>query len=261
MSSRLVCLSLLVVVSVSTACAPVRSHLIAEPISQAFADELMQAWSESSARVSSLQALAKVKVQAPLNSLNGSQVILAQKPDRLRAETLSPFGIPLLMLAADGGTLEVSLPGQNVYYTGAASPANLDLFVHLPLRLSDLVDVLLYQPPLIKAWKEKAYALQKGGWLLVRYGTLRRQELVFNPLRQLVEVSFFENNDLFMKINYAQIPEQGEPFPYRLSLEVPDKHTTVSLEFSEVKTNGELRPDIFQLVRPPGARIVYLNGE
>jgi outer membrane lipoprotein-sorting protein len=261
MSSRLICLLLLLVLSLSAACAPLRSHLVGEPVSQAFADELMQAWFESAAGVSTLQGLAKVKVQAPLNSLNGSQVILAQKPDRLRAETLSPFGTPMLMLAADGGTLEVSLPGQNVYYTGAASPANLDLFVHLPLRLSDLVDVLLYQPPLIKAWKEEAFSLQKGGWLLVRHGTLRRQELVFNPLRQLVEVSFYKNNDLFMKINYAQIPEQGEPFPYLLSLEIPDNHTTVSLEFSEVKTNGELRPDIFQLVRPPGAKVVYLNGE
>lgn len=260
MSYRLALFSFLLLASVLAACAPARLPLLGEPVSPTFAEELMQAWSEQAAKVSSLQGLAKVKVQAPLNALNGSQVILAQKPDRLRAETLSPFGSPMLLLAADGGTLEVSLPGQNVYYTGAATPANLDLFVHMPLRLSDLVDVLLYQPPLITAWKEEAYSLQKGGWLLVRYGTLRRQELVFNPQRQLVEVSYYEDNDLFMKINYAQFPEQGERFPHQLNLEIPDNHTTISLEFSDLETNKELRPGIFQLEPPPGARMVYLNG-
>lgn len=260
-SGRTALCSLLMIASLLTACAPVRSKLVGEPVSPTFADELVQAWSEASARVSSLQGLAKVKVQAPLNSVNGSQVLLAQKPDRLRAETLSPFGTPMLLLAASDGTLDVSLPGQNVYYTGKASPANLDLFVNLPLRLSDLVDILLYQPSLITAWKEEAFSLQKGGWLLVRHGTLRRQELVFNLQRQLVEVTYFENNDLFMKINYAQIPEQGERFPHLLTLEIPGKHATVSLEFTDVKTNGDLRPETFQLVRPPGARIVYLNGE
>jgi hypothetical protein len=247
--------------SLLVSCAPLRPNLVGEPLSGSFADELIHQWYESSARVRSLQGLAKVTVQAPLNSLNGSQVIIAQKPGSLRAETLSPFGSPLLLLAAHDGSLDVSLPAENVYYTGAATPENLDLFVHLPLRLNDLINVLLYQPPLITAWKQEAFMIEKGGWLLKRYGTLSRQEMIFNLDRQLIEVSYFEENNLFMKINYSQILEKVQYFPHFFSLEIPDKHTTVSLEFSEVKINGEVRSESFKLKRPQGARVVYLTSE
>lgn len=257
-SCRSALIAFLLTVSLLTACAPVRTQVLDAPVSRAFADSLMQEWSASAARVTSLQGLAQVRVQAPLNSLHGSQVILAEKPDRLRAETLSPFGAPLLLLAADGGKLGVLLPAQNVYYTGAATPANLDLFVHMPLRLPDLVEILLYQPPLLDAWKEEAFTLQEGGWLLVRHGTLRRQELVFNPGRQLVEVSFFEQNDLVLKVNYGQFPVEGNRFPHLFRLELPASRATVTLEFADLQTNGTLRAGIFQLTPPPGARVVYL---
>lgn len=241
-----------------SACAPVGEKPIGEPVDSTVADDLMRSWYESSSRIVSVKGLAKVKVRTPLDSLNGTQVILAEKPASLRAETLSPFGSPLLLLAAEGETLAVSLPTQNLYYTGAATPENLGLFVHIPLHLSDLVGVLLYQPPIIGAWREEAFGLQGGGWLVIRYGTLHRQELVFNQLRQLVEVRFFEKNDLFIKIEYAKFSGQGDSFPHQFSLDLPDKGTTINLEFSDLETNGELRAGIFQLSPPPGAEVVYL---
>jgi hypothetical protein len=256
-----VLLTLLMLASLLTACAPVRPNIIGAPLSRSFADSLIREWQESSSRVYSLQGLAKVQFQAPLNSLQGSQVLLAEKPDHLRAETLSPFGSPLLLLVADGGNLGVSLPSQNLYYTGAATAENLDLFVHMPLRPADLVGVLLYQPPLISAWKEEVYALREGGWLLVRYGTSLRQELVFNPGRQLAQASFYENNDLTLRVNYAQIELGSVWFPRRLSLEVPEKHATISLDFTDLDLNTAMRPGVFRVTPPPGAKIVYLADE
>jgi len=242
-------------------CAPLRPQLVGAPVSQTFADKLLHEWSAYAVQFTSLKGLAKVKVQAPGNSLNGSQVLIAEKPDHLRAETLSPFGTPLLLLAADGEKLAVSVPSRNVFYTGAATAENLGTFVNLPLRPNDLVNVLLYQPPLLKSWKEEAFALQEGGWLLIRHGTLRRQEMVFNLLRQLVEVSYFDQNDLVMKISYAQFPVQAGPFPHMMSLVVPDRNATVSLEFSDLATNADLHPGLFQLAPPPGAKVVYLISE
>lgn len=259
-SLRSALLPLALLVIFLTSCAPV-GHRLGEPLSRDLADGLMQGWLANTAHVTSLQGLASFKVKAPLNSLNGSQVIVAAKPDRLRAETLSPFGAPLLLLAADGETLGVLLPAQNLYYTGAASPANLDLFVHIPLRLADLIDVLLYQPPLLEAWKEEAFTLQEGGWLLVRHATLRRQELRFNLHRQLVEVTFYDSNDLVMRVSYGQFAELEGRFPQRLEVEIANKKTTVSLEFSDLEINREPRPGIFSLTPPPGAKIVYLAGD
>ncbi len=258
MLTRYLFFALLLFSALMSACAPVGERLVGEPVSRAFADELMLGWYESSARVVSIQGLAKVKVKTPVNSLNGTQVLLAERPASLRAEALSPFGSPLLLLAAEDGKLGVSLPSQNLFYTGAATPENLGLFVHIPLQLTDLVGVLLYQPPIIDAWREEAFAFQDGGWLVKRHGTLHRQELVFNQLRQLVEVRYFEKNDLFIRIEYAKFLGPGDSFPHRFSLDIPEKGATINLEFSDLETNGDLRAGIFQLSPPPGAEVVYL---
>jgi len=252
---------LLLITVVLTACTPVRPMLIGDPVSQHFAKELMQKWYESSARVISVQGLAKVKVHSPENSLSGTQVILAEKPDRLRAETLSPFGSPLLLLAADGENLGVLLPSQNLFYTGAASPANLGRFVRIPLRLSDLVSVLLYQPPTINALSEDAFELQEGGWLLIRNGSSRRQELTFNHERQLVEMRYYDSDKLLLKITYSNFSEAGNRFPLLFGIELPEQETTASLEFSDPEINGKLRPGIFQLTAPEGVTVIPLDEE
>ncbi len=235
--------------------------LVGDQVSQSFANELMQEWYENSARVISVQGLAKVKVHSPGNSLGGTQVILAEKPDRLRAETLSPFGSPLLLLAADGENLGVLLPSRNIFYTGAASPANLGRFARIPLRLSDLVSVLLYQPPIINARSDKAFELQEGGWLLVRNGSSRRQELTFNHERQLVEIRYYDSDKMLLKITYGKFSEEGDRFPLLFGIELPEQDTTASLEFSDLKTNGKLRPGIFQLTPPEGVTVIPLDEE
>lgn len=251
---------LILVAVVLSSCAPVRPRL-GETVSMSFANGLMQEWLANAGRIHSVQGLANFNLKAPLNNLQGTQVILAAKPARLRAETLSPFGAPLLLLAVDGETLGVLLPAQNLYYSGAATPANLNLFMHMPLRAADLVGVLLYQPPLLAAWREEAFTLQEGGWLLVRHATLQRQELVFNADRQLVEVSFYESNDLVLKISYGQFIESAGLFPRRLALEVVAKKATLSLEFSDFETNRDARPGVFSLSPPAGATVVYLPDD
>lgn len=240
-----------------SSCAPVRPDL-GEQVSQSFADGLVQELIDNSALISSIQGLAKVTVKAPMTSIDGVQVVIAEKPDRLRAETLSPFGTPLVSLTAADGQLGVLLAAQNLYYTGAATPENLELFVHIPLNVPDLVNLLLHQPPLIDAWKEEAFNLKDGGWLLLRYGTMQRQELVLNQNRQVVEVSYFKNNDLLIKATYANFRGHGTLFPALLTLEVPEKYATVSLDFSDAETNGRLRPGIFDVKAPAGAKVVYL---
>jgi hypothetical protein len=253
-------LPVLLTVLILSACAPLATRPVGPVVTRGFADELLRQWAATSSRVTSLRGIAKFQVQAPLKSLNGTQVLIVEKPDHLRAETLSAFGVPLLVLASNGERLGVSVPPENLFYTGAATAENLASFVKLPLPPAELVHLLLYQPELLQGYKEEAYTLPEGGWLLVRHGTLQRQELVFGPLRQLVEVSFFDHNDLILRVEYGQFSESGRGFPHRMSLEVPGRFTTVTLEFSDLETNAPLRSGLFQLTPPPGAKVVYLTN-
>lgn len=261
MACRNLVLTLLLTAAIATACAPARPKLVGEQLSRDFAAGLMQVRTETSARISSVRGLAKVMVRSPEKSISGTQVLLAEKPDRLRAETLSPFGSPLLLLAADGEKLRVFLPSQNLFYSGAATSANLGRFVRLPLKLTDLVGVLLFQPPMIEAASEKAFELLDGGWLLVRSGASRRQELIFNDEQLVTEVSYYDRDTLLLRISYGQFSEGVERFPLLFGLEIPGQEITASLEFSEPEVNVRMQSGLFRLEPPPGVTIVSLDNE
>jgi len=188
MPRRVLLPALTLAVILISSCATLRPEP-GPPVSSDFADALIQNWRDKALSINSIQGLAKLKLEAPLNNINANQVLLVERPNRLRAETLSPFGVPLLLLVADGEKMGALLPAQNIYYQGSSSPKNLGMFVNLPLGLSDLVGVLLYQPQMIESWKKEAFTLKAGGWLLIHSGTLQRQELIFNDNQELIEVS------------------------------------------------------------------------
>ena len=127
-------------------CATLPRELSATPAGQEVGHSLLDDWLTRRGQYSTVQGVAKVRVQTAERTVTGTQVILAEAPDRLRAETLSPFGTPLLLLAADGTELGVLLPGDNLFYQGRATPENIGRFTRLPFRLADLVGILLAHP-------------------------------------------------------------------------------------------------------------------
>lgn len=241
-------------------CAKPTHRLIGEPISDEFADDLLLGWYQSSERNHSLSGLAKFEMASPERSLSGNQVVLVEKPDRLRTEVLSLFGSPLLLLAADGEELDVLLPFENEFYTGAASPENLGRFVRLPLQLKDLVKVLLYQPPIIAAKELSGYDLNGDGWLVERRNPPYRQELFFDVQKRLVEVNYYNRSGLSLTIDYGKFSEEGT-VPYQFELSFPMQETTASLKFSDLELNGDLDPELFQLTIPQGAAVFALEDQ
>jgi hypothetical protein len=111
---------------------------------------------------------------------------------------------------------------------------------------------------MIETWKKEAFTLKAGGWLLIHSGTLQRQELIFNDMQELIEVSYFKDNDLFLKVQYAEFSESENSYPKLMTLNIPEKYATVTLDFSDVETNAQIRPELFKVAPPAGARVVYL---
>jgi outer membrane lipoprotein-sorting protein len=221
---------------------------------------LLEEWQQRAAQVFAVQGIANAKVSTPERNVSGTQVVLAERPDHFRAESLSPFGTPLLTLAANGDQLSVLLPAQNVFYTGSASAENLGRFTRLPLKPVDLVDLLLYRAPLITARRRTTYALHEGGWQVTLNGALRRQELVFDAERRLVDVRYFERDTLFLRIGYQNFDELVANFPAQFIIEVPEFATTARLAFTELAINRTFQPGIFHLKAPDGATIYNLGS-
>jgi len=220
---------------------------------------LLADWVRRSSQTTTLQGLAKIRLKTPERTLNGTQVILAGDPDRLRAETLSPFGTPLLVLAANGRDLAVLLPGDNLFYQGQATPQNLGRFTRLPLRLADLVGILLSRPPLIDYQHLETFQLSDGGWRIELEAGRRRQLLHFDRDSHLLEVDYLTAGELQLRLAYGEFPPAGDSLPLRINLLLPLQETEVSLLFTELQTDGELLPSAFSLTPPGGATVILLD--
>ena len=239
------------------ACAPRPAHPpVLAPVSEA---SLLARVAASAEGFHSLRGLAKVRVIAEGRAIGGTQVLLVEKPDRLRAETLSPFGQPLLVLATDGCQLAILAPGEGRFYQGPATSRNVERFTHLPLRLPDLVSILLYQVPLIGEGKEAMATIDDGRYRLSLQDTgERRQELFFDGQERLVEADYYAGGQLELKVSWGRFTSGPQPFPQAATLSMPRQQTEASVSFSELKTNVAIPAERFVLSPPAGVAVLPL---
>jgi hypothetical protein len=224
-------------------------------------ERLLASWAVQAGRVRSLQGLAKVKVKTPEQSSGGSQVIIASQPAQLRAETLSPFGTPLLLLATDGADLAVLVPAQNTYYFGRADARNIGRFTRIPARPGDLVDTLLYNVPIPAFEALQTWQLTDGGWLLKLSGSGRHQELVFDARRRLVALRYFYADQAIFTVAYSDFTDAEPPFPQRIDMNLNEYGIEASMQFSELELNTNPDHKLFSLSPPPGVAIYNLDQE
>jgi hypothetical protein len=229
------------------------------PLSPAAGQALLDEWSAAGSDLRSLEGVAKVRVETPQRSGGGTQVLLAELPARLRTEVLSPFGTPLLIMTADDADLAVFLPGESRFYRGQASPENLARFTRLPLRLTDLVGMLLARPPLIDHREVAAFRLTGRGWRVELSGGTRRQQLLFDQARRLTEVRYLHDGELQLHLTYAEPDPQRPELSRRIELELPRQQTRATLAFSELIANRPLKAELFALAPPAGAQVVELD--
>jgi outer membrane lipoprotein-sorting protein len=210
---------------------------------------------ESGQMFQSLQGLAKVQIVRQGKKTNMNQALQLEKPDRFRAETLNPFGFgsPLLLMAADGQSLAVMIPGEGRLFRGEASAGNLQRFTKLPLKIADLVHFLLYQIQVSPAQHQRGTLGPKGDYRLDLYDADgRRQELLFRTDMQLLETAYYQDDTLRLRVRYDNFTEGATPFPLFVQISMPEQQVKASLTFSEISTNLPLSAELFQLATPPG---------
>lgn len=224
--------------------------------------DLLQRVERQATAYRALEGLAKVRVSSQGQTYNATQVVLVEQPDRLRAETLSPFGTALLVLATDGRQVTALIPGEGVFYQGAASPANLQRFTRLPLLLEDLIGLLLYQVPLVEAREHKLSRDGEGNLRLLLSGADGiDQELTFNGAHMLTSAAFLRQQELQMRVSYRDFSGDGTGYPTKVRLEMPVVQTEATLEFSEVRLNGSIPATRFRQTPPAGIEVRALPAE
>jgi hypothetical protein len=240
-------------------CATLPEGQAKAPLASTTGRALFDEWLTSRAQNHTLQGVAKLRVETPERTVNGTQVLLAEEPERLRAETLSPFGTPLLVVTANETEFAVLAPGDNRFYQGRPTAENLGRFIRLPLRLVDLVSILLGRPPLIAYDRFETSQSPDGGWLVALESGQRRQELLFDGAHRLAGVRYLSAAELQLRLAYGEFADDPRGLPRRIDLELPRQQIQAALVFKELEMNRPLRPEVFTLVAPPGATVTFLD--
>jgi len=221
--------------------------------------QLLDGLAENARRIQAVRGLAKVRVESPQRNLGATQVLLARKPAQLRTETLSLFGTPILLMASDGSRLQVLIPGQNRFYQGAASERNLRRFANLPMRLSDLVHLILYQVPLLPR-VERLVSSPEGPSLWLSGDEGQRQELRFDNRLFLRRCVLSRQGETWLDVEYDDFQEDSR-FPRQIALHLPRQKVHLDVGFQRLELNPELDKKHFVLSRPEGARLIELPGD
>ncbi len=214
------------------------------------AEQVLQRLQETTGRVNSLDGAAKVGLTVGGKYFSTQQFLLAEKPDRIRADALTGFGQLILQLTSDGEELRVFLnttvPGH--YYRGPASYENLSRFTQVPLPAEDFLRLLMYDPPLID-YREARVTEVKEGLLLGLWNAERRQELVFDTQLRLIGCRYLTGTELLLEVRYEKFADT-DFFPRRVEIELPKEKTSMAVQFSELQINVPIAAERFRLRQP-----------
>jgi outer membrane lipoprotein-sorting protein len=222
-------------------------------------DALVRQMQDNAQAYYSVQGFARVWVRAEGRSAGGRQVVIVREPNLFRTEILSPFGQPVMQIAADGRELTAILPADGIFFTGEATFANVSRFTRLPLALEEMVALMLYRVP-FDPHSERELTSRHDGYLLTLRGALDyRQELLFDTRLRLVRADWYEGERLLLRAEYADFLRSTPPFPQSLSLAVPGQDMEAVVNFTEIDLNTEIPEERFRLAPPRGYRVQMLD--
>lgn len=211
-----------------------------------------------------LKAIAKIKVESPDETFSVKELIIAQKPNRLRLETLSPLGQPGFYAATDGKDLFLFAPSENTYYHGGATPRNLALIIPLKLGLEEMVSIIMGCVPLIDFNNEHlGCAVNKDGYAMQFEENNERTTQVLTLSRDDLRVmasETYDGGELSCSITYDDYAMAGNiAFPGTITVSLPSEQTTVRISYKKVEFLPEVDSSHFRLIVPQGAKVVPLE--
>lgn len=207
-----------------------------------------------------LRAWARLAYQSPEESHRAKQLLVAERPDRLRMEIFSPFGAVFVLAAADG-SLTAYDRGASTVYRGAASADNLRRYTQMDLPVAGAVDLLLGTPPIDAA--EPGIVSVDGDAIELWRGTADGGARVVWYSPALLPVRYEEQDrDGRVRLRAAYegyTPVDGVVVATQLHIELPPTQQRIDMTLSDVEVNPPLGDGVFALQTPSGSAVVDLD--
>jgi outer membrane lipoprotein-sorting protein len=237
-----------------------------QPVSTAeiSAERLLAKLDERAGSLRSFRAFAAMRYVGPTDKVAVKEVVAVRRPDHLRIEMMSAFGVAL-QIASDGERLAAYHRGERTYYKGRASADNLARFTRLELALADIAMLLIGLPPARQRTGSPSMMFEKppGLWRVSTAIAGGGLETVWFDPDTLLPVRAEETDAgglVQYGARYASYTDvDGIDVPSEVRFEVPQQSAQIALRYSDISVNGEMGSDLFAFDPPPGARIVDLD--
>ncbi len=221
-------------------------------------EELFQSLAERVRQFRSLRSLASVHYQGKDGRGKFEEAIVVERPDKLRLETLSSFGV-LLIVTADGEQVVGFDPRENVFVHGRSSKENLARLTRIPLELREIAALLMGLPPveIQGRWDGKKNSLRR------ELGGGRSEVVTFDS--KLGIPTKWERSGPGGGIELSAIFSDffSTPpglFPLKISLEAHAQQRRLEIRYQDPEVNVALPPAVFVQEKPMNVREIPLEA-
>jgi outer membrane lipoprotein-sorting protein len=224
--------------------------------------DLTSALAQRANSLNSLQTDAVMSYSAGGRSLKTHEELVIQRPDGLKVEARSAFGVELI-LAARNGDLQIFDPSQNRFMTGTANAETLDKYVRIPMMPKDAVNLLLGLAPTGFDLNDPTAKLSnEGAMTVVTYtspdGTTHA--LGFEDRNLVMVREAAPGGTIRYRVDYSDYHDiGGVMFPYRVAAEFPQSQSQVSFHYRRPIINGQIPSSTFVLTPAPGATETHIG--
>jgi hypothetical protein len=204
-----------------------------------------------------LRGVAKVALEGPGGASRSRQILVLERPARMRVEVQGFLNQLVAVLVSDGERFELFRAEDRSVEQGDVHPGILYQVAGIPLRPEAVVEVLLGAPDLGPRALPGPAALLSDGDVrvdLVEEGGVGLRRLRFDAeanLRQLDVLT--DDGQLAWRVRFEDYRRVGElSFAHDVALDFPLAEARAEVSFQQVELNPELPPDVFGL-RPVAA--------
>ena len=196
------------------------------------------------AQRTSVRALGKLRLHGPGGSSRVKQVIVAERPGRLRLESLNFLGQTASLLVTDGERYAF-YDGQAIE-RGRVFPDLLRDTIGLDVAPAEAVALLVAAPALPSGTPRAIFAL---GDDRVAWFDLERVRFARDGALRAVQTIDESGQVRWLAEYYGWGPAQGGRYPHRMVFSFPRSELRAELELEEVELNPALDAALFSL--PP----------
>jgi len=224
--------------------------------------KMIAALVERDKRLASMQTPAVMEYRAGDQHVKAKEEIVVRRPDNLRVEALSPFGVALL-LAAQGSQLAIFEPDKNRFMRGQATADTIYRYVRIPMAPADAVGLLMGLAPPAFALNASADSVSnQGGMMVASYGNLASgpRELGFSAGNLAMVRETAGDGRVNYEVRYTDYHDiGGVMFPYVVDANFPAAGSHVTFHYLRPIVNGDIPDSTFVLIPAPGATLINLG--